>query len=399
MKRVLLPVLLLLALTLTACQSAVPMGQDPYAFAALGRAKAPRTPDKTVAVWVSYLDYKPMLTGKTEQQFRDACEQMLDNMAPLSVNTVYFQVRPFSDSLYPSAFFPRSAFAPGSGSEFAFDPLAVLLELAGARNIAVWAWINPYRITSGSYGDAGFLAQWEKEGAVLVSGALKMLDPANEQAVSLIAEGAGEVCRNYAVEGVIFDDYFYPADRKADAESYARYTSGGGTLPQAAWRCENVAEMVRAVSANVRAAGKLFAISPAGSIPRNRDSYGLDIEALCREGLLDAVSPQIYYGYQNQAMPYESTLKSWLELCEQTQTPCVVSLAAYKSGRYDTYARAGSGEWQTSFDILARQYKDAAAEAGCAGIALFRYGSLFGDDEAIGAFAVLERENLKEALG
>ena len=133
MKRVLLPVLLLLALTLTACQSAVPMGQDPYAFAALGRAKAPRTPDKTVAVWVSYLDYKPMLTGKTEQQFRDACEQMLDNMAPLSVNTVYFQVRPFSDSLYPSAFFPRSAFAPGSGSEFAFDPLAVLLELAGAK--------------------------------------------------------------------------------------------------------------------------------------------------------------------------------------------------------------------------------------------------------------------------
>lgn len=388
---------LLVAASLSSCAqgSVHDDGQDFYSFELLGTASQPK--EFQTAVWISYIDYKPMLTGKTAEQYSDNLDIMFDNLISIGTNTIYFQVRPFSDSLYPSEYYPKSYLVSGDFSEdFEFDPFKILLEKAKQNGVEVYAWINPYRLSSGNYGNPDLTAYFTEKNLAMTSGSLIMLDPASDEVIELIVNGAREVCENYDIAGVIFDDYYYPADFSVDAESYKQ---SGSSESQAQWRRNNVSELIRRMYDAVHGAGKLFGISPAGVIARNRDSYGLDVELFCRErGYIDFISPQIYYGFENQSMAFLSALKAWGALVEDTEIDCVVSLAAYKAGSYDRYAGSGDGEWQTNFDILSRQYAEISGNQCFAGMALFRYGSLFAPNESVSTFAVLERENLKQSI-
>ena len=103
---------------------------------------------------------------------------------------------------------------------------------------------------------------------------------------------------------------------------------------------------------------------PAASIGRNKDSYGLDIAGICsKDGYIDFISPQIYFGFNNQAMPFSDVLAQWAKAVGEMK--CIISVAAYKTGTVDKFAGSGSGEWQTSFDILARQYEAIESNNVC----------------------------------
>lgn len=370
-------------------------GQDYYSYDVLGRSAAV---SKTVAVFVSYLDIKDKLTGKSADEYSKNAADMIDNMKTLNVNTVYFQVRPYCDALYPSEYFPKSVYVSGDYSkEFLFDPLKIFVDLANKSEISVYAWINPYRVSSTNIKNEEQYLYYKANNMLLQSGDIDYLDPANHDVQALIANGVEEALANYPIDGVIFDDYFYPADMSSDAAAYKIYRENGGNLSQRDYRIAAVSSMLKSVHEKAEKYGKLFGISPAGSIARNADSYGLDIEYLCNnKGYIDFLCPQLYYGFNNQNMPFESVLSEWVNLAKSGNKELVIAVAAYKAGTYDTYAGSGSGEWQGSFNILSKQAESSLA--ACKGIALFRYDSLFEPEDSVSAFATIERTNLMNTL-
>ncbi|MBQ6699553.1 MAG: hypothetical protein IJM98_02735, partial [Oscillospiraceae bacterium] len=82
--------------------------------------KAPETntqassKEETKAVWVSYLEYQTILTGKTEKQFKSSIKNMFANMASDGFNTVFVHVRSHSDAMYDSYIFPWSVYCTGT---------------------------------------------------------------------------------------------------------------------------------------------------------------------------------------------------------------------------------------------------------------------------------------------
>ncbi len=206
------------------------------------------------AVWVSYLEWAAM-DFSTEDAFRAGVVQLLDNCTGLGLNTVLAQVRPFGDALYRSSLFPWSHLCTGvQGQDPGFDPLDVLLQEAHTRGISVEAWVNPYRLRSSAAMPPnladGNLANTHPDW-LCTAGEGLYLNPAVPAAADYVVQGVAELVQNYAVDGIHFDDYFYPTtDESIDAAQFA--ASGAGNL--AAWRRENVTALVRAVHDTVKAA-------------------------------------------------------------------------------------------------------------------------------------------------
>jgi len=105
--------------------------------------------DEIRAVWVSYLDLAPMLKGKTEKEFKANISKAFDNVKELGLNTVIVQVRPFSDAIYKSKYYPWSAYCTGTeGQDPGYDPLDIMIDEAHSRKLRLEAWVNPYRVRS-----------------------------------------------------------------------------------------------------------------------------------------------------------------------------------------------------------------------------------------------------------
>lgn len=117
-----------------------------------GQTQKQQQSQEMKAVWLSYLDLKPMLLDKNDKsvgkaQFTKNIQKAFDNIQQLGLNTVIAQVRPFSDALYESELFPWSYLATGEeGADPGFDPLAIMVEQAHQRGLQLHAWVNPYRV-------------------------------------------------------------------------------------------------------------------------------------------------------------------------------------------------------------------------------------------------------------
>ena len=243
------------------------------------------------AVWVSYLEWAAM-DFSTEDAFRAGVVQLLDNCTGLGLNTVLAQVRPFGDALYRSTLFPWSHLCTGvQGQDPGFDPLDVLLQEAHTRGISVEAWVNPYRLRSSAAMPPnladGNLANTHPEWVCTVDEGL-YLNPAEPAAADYVVQGVAELVQNYAVDGIHFDDYFYPTtDESIDAAQFA--ASGAENL--ADWRRENVTALVRAVHDTVKAADPTlrFGISPQGNPDNDENQQYSDVTGWLASGSGDAV--------------------------------------------------------------------------------------------------------------
>lgn len=240
---------------------------------------APTAPDPALpagewrAVWVSYLEWAE-LDFSSEEAFRAGAAQLLDNCLSLGLNTVIAQVRPFGDALYRSQLFPWSHLCTGvQGQDPGFDPLDVLLTEAHGRGLSVEAWINPYRLKGSSSMPAALAEnnlmnthpEWVWQNP---DNGSAYLNPAIPEAADYVVQGVAELAQNYAIDGVHFDDYFYPTtDPALDAARFA--ASGAGDL--GSWRRANVTALVKAAHDAVKAADATlrFGVSPQGN-PRQR---------------------------------------------------------------------------------------------------------------------------------
>lgn len=341
--------------------------------------------DEYRAVWVSYLEWQHT-DFSSQEAFAAEVGTMLDNIANLGANVVLAQVRPFGDALYPSDLFPFSHLCTGvQGQDPGFDPLAVLVQAAHDRGLELEAWVNPYRLQSGGTPEAlsdENLANTHPDWVRSVESGL-YLDPANPEVRAYIAAGVGELCQNYDIDGVHFDDYFYPTTAADfDADTYAAYCDGGGTLALGDWRRQNVDDLVALCYRTAHEYGVRFGIAPQGDPDSNYQNQYSDAPRWLREaGFVDYLMPQLYWGldYEKDGDASHSLTElagAWLALDRRAEVALYFGLGAYHIGEGDGGDRSGPGtEWQSGKALAAQA--DALAGLGGQGIGLYRYDSLF----------------------
>lgn len=344
------------------------------------------------AVWVSYLEWAGM-DFSSEEAFRAGAAELMDNCLSIGLNTVIAQVRPFGDALYRSTLFPWSHLCTGvQGQDPGFDPLDVLITEAHSRGLSLEAWVNPYRLRSSAKMPPALaennLVNVHPEWVCAVGEGL-YLNPAIPEAADYVVQGVAELVQNYAVDGIHFDDYFYPTtDESIDAAQFA--ASGAGNL--AAWRRENVTALVRAVHDTVKAADPTlrFGISPQGNPDNDENQQYSDVTGWLASGggdaVVDYLCPQVYWGQGfalhngSTRFAFENIVPAWLAYPRAADVALYFGLGAYRVGVGD----GGSNENSLSGWSTGRALADQVAflrEQGAGGWALYRYGSLFGPEQ------------------
>lgn len=359
------------------------------------------------AVWISYLELGGMLTGKTAGQFRSNIGAAYDNVKNLGCNTVIVHVRPFGDALYDSDYFPTSYLITGTeGDSLPFDPLKIMVEEAHNRGLTFEAWLNPYRVraragrTLSSDNPAQQYINSGSDAVYQTANGGIFYNPGSREAIDLIVNGVREIVRNYDVDAIHFDDYFY-ATTDSGIDS-ALYAANGGGKSLAAWRRQNVNTMVREVYAAVKAEDSAvrFGISPQGNTKANYDTLYADVATwLANPGYVDYICPQIYYGFNNATCPYSSVLKEFNSMIKASGIDLYVGLAAYKIGNEDTYAGAsGKYEWQQNSDLLSRMVAEARETGHYKGYCLYSYSSLITPASGVKAQVQAELKALSRIL-
>lgn len=356
------------------------------------------------AVFISYIELHNNLRGKDTKEMKNTIDEMLDNAKDFGFNMIILQVRAFSDAIYPSSIFPSSRSVVNTeGDPLPFDILEYFIKKAHQKNLELHAWINPYRISNDT--DTSLISKDNPAYSMLNTSSVQIIDskgiyynPASSKVESLILEGIYEIITNYDVDGVHFDDYFYPSSLTIDEEEYKMALNDNNSLTLQEFRLSVITSLVKKTYDLIKDYDKniLFGISPDGNIDNNYNSNYVDTRLFCSEmGYIDYIMPQVYYGFLNSVKPFESTIKSWNNLITNN-IDLIPALAFYKTGNIDNYAKEGINEWMEYNNIIAREVMLSRELSNYKGFAIFRYDSLFGNDLTDTSF--LEKENLKNIL-
>ncbi len=351
--------------------------------------------------WISFLNFKT--NGYTRASFTKQTGKMMDTCVKNNLNAVFFHVRMFSDAMYNSEYYPWSKYCSGKiGKSPGFDPLAIAIDEAHKRGLEIHAWINPYRITKDSTSASAlakdsYAYRWKTSKSkklrrnVLSYGNQLYFNPSRPAVRRLIVNGAKEIVKNYDVDGIHFDDYFYPNlgasyRKNFDAPEYRAYRKRcekNNEHPSgiAAWRRGNVSKLVSQVYSSVKKIddGCAFGISPAGNMKNLylKTAYYCDVKKwMNRKGYVDYICPQIYWSFENAALPYKKALNRWTDAPRRSGVKLFVGLAAYRAGISAKEARSiRDTGWAKSSTVLKREIA-YARKAGAGGFVFFDYSDL-----------------------
>ena len=287
-------------------------------------------------VWA--LDW-PSSTSSTTAQ-KNEMVKYLDVLQKNNFNAVYFQVRTMSDAFYKSSYEPWSSYLTGTrGKDPGWDPLAFVVEECHKRGMECHAWVNPYRFSTGSnwstaqdqaLKSAGMLLAYTKSDGKTTT----ILNPGLESVRKRIVDVCKEIISNYDVDGLVFDDYFYPEGIPvtSSASDYDLWQKSGASMTFGDWRRNNVNQMVADVYKMVQQQKPYvrFGISPAGAActsaavaakhgidrcPVASDwQYGgifSDPVAWLEAGTIDYISPQLYWKTNHKTNPFGPMTKWW----------------------------------------------------------------------------------------
>lgn len=352
------------------------------------------------AMWISYIEFQAYLdTYKpNKENFTTFINHIYDNCVSQNMNAVIVHVRPFGDALYQSSYFPWSKYISGKqGVNPGFDPLTIMINEAHKRNLKFHAWINPYRVsfdTSYSKLAANNPAViWhntadQKRNVLAYAGKL-YYNPSKPQVRELIINGVKEIVTNYDVDGIHFDDYFYPSFSSStvktvfDATEYNAYkaqqqAAGAKYLNLYDWRRNNVNLLVSGVYEAVKQIKPHveFGISPAGNIDnlKSNTSYYVDIDTwLSTPGYVDYIMPQIYWAFSHKTAPYDKVVDRWVKLNSAGIVDLHIGIGVYKVGMSKSSSYSDWKEWQQDSNLLANQIKYARKTGKVKGFAFFSY--------------------------
>jgi uncharacterized lipoprotein YddW (UPF0748 family) len=328
----------------------------------------PPAPREFRAVWVATvanIDW-PTKPGLPVAQQKAEVTAMLNRLQALNMNAVLLQVRPSADAIYPSTLEPWAEWITGEqGRSPGYDPLQFWIDEARARGIEVHAWFNPYRArhTKAVSPNAKDHVSARFPNAVKSYGGFQWLDPGEHAAQDHSFAVIMDVVKRYDIDGVHFDDYFYPypvteqtatqqvAGQNAianalnsqnnatpstvtraperevdfpDEPSWNAYVASGGKLTRADWRRDNVNRFVERVYRGVKAEKPWvrFGISPFGIGRPDRRPPGIqgfsqydklyaDVELWLQRGWLDYLAPQLYWAIAQTPQAFPVLLDYW----------------------------------------------------------------------------------------
>lgn len=372
--------------------------QSAVSVSSRSTADTPDSNEDMRGVWVSYMELSmENESSKTQKAFENKFSRIAQKCRNSGFNTLIVQVRPFCDALYKSSYFPYSHILTGTqGKNPEYDALEIMCDICKENNLKIHAWINPYRISSNEtpnkLSDDNPYIKNPEIGIKTDNGIF--LDPSSETAQQLICDGVKEITENYDVDGIQFDDYFYPTkDEKFDKKQYDAYTDKYGkenSMNLENWRTQNVNTLICKVYRTIKSVDPsvMFGISPQGNIDNNDGLYA-DVKSWCTcRGFVDYICPQIYFSLENPALTFEECLNSWTELDFEESVNLYVGLAGYKAGNSDYDEET----WLLSDNILSDEYKILKNNKSVKGFMLYSYNCLEDDN------AEKEINNLIKAL-
>lgn len=342
--------------------------------------------DNLRAVWLSYYEIGDIFSSLNENEAKEKLDEMFSFLSERGINTVFFHTRAFCDAFYFSDYFPLSSYSPEG-----YDLLKLAVSLAHKKSMSIHAWINPYRVAlnktiSDISENSPAIKLYNENKENLISGeGFVFLNPASINAQKLILDGIKEIVENYDIDGIHFDDYFYPSQSAAlDKRLYASYKKSGGTLSLEDYRRENVSALISSVKTLIKGENKniIFGISPQASIEKNKSELFADVLEWINEGYIDYIMPQVYFGFKNETSPFEETVLNWKELLKNKNVSLYCGLAKYKEGKTDEYASADKQsetspffEWVNDEKIIERQI-DFLNANGIKGYSIYSYSDL-----------------------
>ena len=361
--------------------------------------------DEKRAIFISYIELEEYLNNKSVEESQSNIIQMSNNIKDNGFNMILLHVRAFSDAIYPSEIYPYSSYISSiEGKDPEYDILQFFIEETHKRNMELHAWVNPYRIRSTT--DISSISTDNPAYQYLNTNHVKVIEdvgifynPASEEVRDLVISGIEELVKNYDIDGVHFDDYFYPDDT-IDLENYQEYLDAGGTLSLSDYRLNNVSLLIKGVYDKIKSIKEevVFGISPEGNINNNYDSNYIDTKKiLSEEGYVDYIMPQIYFGFLNEVMPFMETVNMWNSLITVDTIKLIPALAFYKVGTTDAYAKGGNNEWIENNDIIKKQILISRNVSNYGGFSLFRYDYLF-NEEYLNDYLKKEKDNLNDIL-
>lgn len=343
----------------------------------------------TSGVWLSFSEINAML--KSEAGFKAEFDKVVENCTALKIGEIYIHIRAFCDSLFKSDYFPLT----NAVKSIDYDVFEYIISACHNAGIRAHAWINPYRVLTSSSDKENLdpespAYKWlsdedtENDKNICFFNGI-YLNPAEQSVRELVINGIREVLCKYEVDGIHFDDYFYPTtDPEFDSVSYEKYKSKTeNPLSLSDWRRANVNALISGCYTAVKFYGKdiVFSVSPAASIENNYNELYADVEAWVESGSVDCIIPQLYFGfdYPDKQYCFENLLKDWIKLSKKnTKVELKIGLAPYKIG---TDAKDDSKEWNTAEDIIAKQAEICYKNSSVAGYVLFSYTSLMSAEE------------------
>ena len=337
------------------------------------------------AIWISYYEFP--FENKNEAEAKKAVSNMMEKIAKQGYTAVFCHVRANADAFYPSKYFPYAKQLTGiAGKNPGYDPLEVMIWASKKYGLEFHAWINPYRVSNtttnpNELADGHIAAKWLADGSnrAVVHEKGIYFNPASTDVQKLVLNGIREILDKYNVDGIHFDDYFYPSGITAqfDSKQYNEYLQNTEIpLSLDDWRRANVNALVSSAYRICHAQKTIFGISPAGnmSLDNSHDNYKVlyaDVALwMSQEGYVDYILPQLYFGYNHpvEKARYKTLLDIWCALPKHKNLKFYVGLGAYKMNENCD----DKEEWHNETDLLARQVTDAV-KSGADGIAVFSY--------------------------
>ncbi|GIT78404.1 hypothetical protein LLS1_00730 [Leifsonia sp. LS1] len=347
--------------------------------------------------WVATVSNLNIARPTSEADFHTQYTRILDRFSEARLNAMIFQVRPAQDAWYPSPLNPWSQFLSGTqGVDPGYDPLAWMVEQTHARGMEYHAWLNPYRVTTTSITSAAVLAALglsadearalsapdavralaaagllsagnyavEHPEQVLMFNGTLFLNPGEPAVRQHVIDTVAELATNYDIDGIHFDDYFYPyrttvyfGDAGEDRATFEEYGLPAGYADTAdgiaQWRRDNVTALVSGVHDVLdrvnaeHGTAVQFGVSPFGiwehaSVdPRGSNtpasssstysrSVFADTRAWVEDELVDYIVPQVYWSFDQAAAPYGEIARWWNDTVSGTDVRLYIGHADYK---------------------------------------------------------------------
>ncbi len=287
-------------------------------------------------VWVATvvnIDW-PSSVGLPTQKQKDQLLKILDFHKQSNMNAVMFQVRPAADAFYAKSREPWSRWLTGKQGQAPqpfYDPLEFAITESHKRGMELHAWVNPYRATF----DNNYVniapnhptrthPEW-----FFIYGGQKLFNPGIPEVREYIVQVILDIVKNYDVDGIHMDDYFYPyliaGQKLQDADTYAQYGEKFADIND--WRRNNVDQLIKMVGDSIhkykpsvkwgvspRGVWRNKHEDPGGSATSGGPSYSenyADTRKWMKEGWIDYINPQIYWQIGNRSAAFDVLLDWW----------------------------------------------------------------------------------------